>query len=223
MAALSPPPSAPSPARLPPAEAPGAPLAPPAPRAEPEVGVRGGPAAARAAIGQVGVRPHPLHLALAHRAVAHERAQLALAAAPAALPDRPRIGWRAPCVALESAGITPRARLPLRAHALLAVGTHERGVGEVREGIARAAAPRAMRHRLRERTVTAVAPVSQLEPSSVRAAERLGRHRERRRLGLARPAAAPRRGLGMGVHLGEGVLQRVRELPRVRIALAGVE
>src|SRR5262249_27494057 len=97
---------------LSPAEASRTALAPAAPRAKPEIGVRGGPAAARAAVGEVVVGPHALHLALAQRAVAHERAQLTAAAAPAAHAHRLRVVGRAPAVALEPAGITPRARLP---------------------------------------------------------------------------------------------------------------
>src|SRR5262245_21825836 len=151
--------------------------------AEPEEGVRRRPAATRAAVGQVRVAPRPARLALAHRAVTHERAQLARAGAPRAVPDRLGVGARRAAVALEAAGVAPGAGGPLRQHAALAVPADQREARDLREGVLRAAAPRAQAHRLGDRPVAAVAAVAQAERAAVAALEQLHADRERCRGG----------------------------------------
>ena len=87
--------------------------------------------------GRSRMRPQALRLALAHRAVAHERAQLALRSRACRSDASPRIGRRPPAVAPEAARIAPGAEAPLRPHAALALGTHERGVRHLAEAVVR--------------------------------------------------------------------------------------
>src|SRR5262245_44681189 len=95
----------------------------------------GRPAAARTAVRQVRVRPEALRLALAHRAVAHERAELTVTAGRRTAPRRGRIGRRPAAVAAEASGVAPGTEAPLRTHAALAFGTHQRGARDLLEAV----------------------------------------------------------------------------------------